>query len=91
MVWTRHFEDELVDGEVREVPASTSTGTPIGYDSKLFSPLWTDFLPRGQKCHFRRLLLVFNVCHSDASARRVTKLPVGDVRAGVNETQTLSI
>ena len=50
-------------------------------DSKLFSPLWTDFLPLGQKCHFRSISLGFYNSHLDREGHRKTRFSTSSIQA----------
>jgi hypothetical protein len=49
-------------------------------DSKLFLPLWTDFLPLGQKCHFRPISLGFYNSHLDMEGHRKTRFPTSSIQ-----------
>jgi len=50
-------------------------------DSKLFLPLWTDFLPLGQKCHFRPISLGFYNSHLDREGHRKTRFSTSSIQA----------
>ena len=47
---------------------------PSGHDSKLFPPLWTDFLSLGQKCHFRPISKHSNRSYLDTHGHQVTRI-----------------
>ena len=49
-------------------------------DSKLFLPLWTDFLPLGQKCHFRPISLGFYNSHLDREGHRKTQFSTSSIQ-----------
>ena len=51
------------------------------HDSKLFLPLWTDFLPLGQKCHFRPISLGFYNSHLDREGHRKTRFSTSSIQA----------
>ena len=49
-------------------------------DSKLFSPLWTDFLPLGQKCQFRPISKDSNRCLLDRLGHQVTRFSARSIQ-----------
>jgi hypothetical protein len=63
---------------------------PAGHYSKLFSPLWTDFLPLGQKCHFRPFSAGFNRCRLDRLGREVTRVLGRNIQVGVYKSPTVT-
>jgi hypothetical protein len=60
---------------------------PSGHDSKLFPPLWTDFLPLGQKCHFRPISKDSNRSYLDTIGLQVTRFTAWSMQVGVYKSR----
>lgn len=79
-----HFRDDL-----RKTRRAGNSGRRRQEaDGKLFSPLWTDFLPLGQKCHFRPFPWVFKPCSLDTLGPQVTQFLARSKQVGVSKSLT---